>query len=249
MNYIVFDLEFNQYFDFGKRKTVLSSPCCPFEIIHLGAVKLDEDLNIVENFDSLVKPKIYTRLHPYVKKITGIEKDDLESARPFREVYREFVKLFREPAILGVWGNSDIKELIRNIEYHKLDTFPIPKEYIDIQHYANKHLNQSKGISVGLENAATLLNIPTELDFHNAFNDAYYTAEVFKRIYNDQIKPETYDFQSAAHSKNAVKTTLDVKKLIKHFEKKYEREMTDEEKSIIKHAYNLGHAKQFQKIK
>ena len=42
MNYIVLDLEFNQAFPFKSGKKVEPNPECPFEIIQIGAVKLNE---------------------------------------------------------------------------------------------------------------------------------------------------------------------------------------------------------------
>ena len=44
MNYIVLDLEFNQAFPFKSGKKVEPNPECPFEIIQIGAVKLNERL-------------------------------------------------------------------------------------------------------------------------------------------------------------------------------------------------------------
>lgn len=247
MNYIVFDLEFNQGFNFGKEKAVVSKPGCPFEIIHLGAVKLDKNLRNVGDFNHLVKPKLYTRLHPFVKKMTRISKADLKAAKPFKEVYEEFVDFMGKDAVLCVWGTSDIKELIKNVEYHKLDTSTVPDRFIDVQHYANKHLDQPKNASIGLGNAVAQLDIPQEMDFHNAFNDAWYTAEVFKKIYNETIEASHYSMLKSKPAGGTWKTNLDIDKLIRHFEKTFNREMTDEEKGMIKLAYKTGYLKQFQK--
>jgi inhibitor of KinA sporulation pathway (predicted exonuclease) len=247
MNYIVFDLEFNQGFNFTKGKAIESKPLCPFEIIHLGAVRLDENITVTGTFNKFIKPKIYTRIHPIVKKMTGITKADLKSANSFKQVYNEFIQFLGQEAILCVWGKCDIKELLRNIEYHKLDSSQIPKEYIDLQRYANRHFDHPKGTSIGLSNAVEILGISKELEFHNAFNDAFYTSEVFKRIYNPNIKPETYIPHKTKRAETAAKTALDTYKLLEHFEKMLNRQLTTDEKSIIKLAYNMGYTKQFQK--
>ena len=248
MNYIIFDLEFNQPFSFSKNSKG-PNPKCPFEIIDIGVVKLDENLLEVGKFDRLVKPKLYTRIHPYVKRMTKISKEDLNSAKPFSEVYKEFIKLLDDKSVLCVWGTSDIKELIRNIEFHKLDASLIPKECINVQLYASKLLNSSHSGQIGLKNAVELLDIPLETKFHNAFYDAWYTAEIFKKVNNDQIKPITYGLsQDAKLTKpQSKKTTLDTDKLIMHFEKTFNRKITMEEQSIIKLAYKMGKTNQFQK--
>lgn len=249
MNYLVFDLEFNQKFNFNKSSTNTMNSKCPFEIIDIGAVKLDENLNTIATFDELVKPAIYKRLHPFIQGMTGITRESLRAAKSFNEVYMEFSKFISDVDILCVWGTADIKELIRNMEYHDFDTSKIPMKYINVQLYASMYLETPGGNRVGLGNAAKLMNIPLETELHKAFNDAYYTAEVFKKINSNDIKPEMYNFIDDMKSKRQenVKTTLDTYKLIAQFEKMYNRKMSNEEQEIIKLAYNMGHTNQFQK--
>lgn len=248
MNYIVFDLEFNQAWDFQENKSPLNSKC-PFEIVQIGALQLDEKLQVVSTFDRLVKPELYTSLHPFVKQLTGITIEDLASAKTFKEIYKEFAQFISNENILCTWGISDIKELLRNIKYHKLDISIIPKEYINIQLYASKYIHCPKGTSVGLRSAVELLNIPLDNEFHDAFNDAYYTTEVFKRIYNHDIKPALYQSSKEVRLKRThKKAKVDTDKLIAQFEKMYSRPMTQEEQSIIKLAYVMGRTNQFQSV-
>ena len=65
MNYIVFDLEWNQCY--GGQEFV--NPRMPSEIIEIGAVKLDEKLNIIDRYESYVKPRLYRKLQPHIKAI------------------------------------------------------------------------------------------------------------------------------------------------------------------------------------
>lgn len=249
MNYMVFDLEFNQMFNFGKEKIRSANPKCPFEIIHIGAVKLDENLHTVGKFDRLVKPKLYTRIHPYVKKITGITRQDLKTAHSFKSVFKELSEFIKDVDVLCVWGTSDIKELLRNIDYHKLEQSLIPHSYIDVQRYTNSHLQHPKGTSISLSGAAEALGVPIDLKFHNAFNDAFYTAEIFRKIGSKHMTPEVYvlDKDKKPGAGVSRKTKLDTDQLIKQFEKMFHREMTAEEQSIIKLAYKMGSTNQFQK--
>ncbi|MGV8979985.1 exonuclease domain-containing protein [Clostridium sp.] len=249
MNYIVFDLEFNQGYNFGVETENIINPKCPFEIIQIGAVKLNENFEKISTLDILIKPKIYTTLNPFVKKLTGLTMDELDKGKSFKEMYTEFIQ-FIEPdhCVLCVWGAADIKELFRNIEYYELDETTVPTEYINIQSYASKALNCKKGINIGLSNAAKLLDISVESQLHNAFNDAYYTAEVFKTIYSSEIKVKTYNpykHQGLKRSNNE-NYEIDFCNLMKQFEKMFKRQMTTEEKSIIKLAYIMGKTNQFQ---
>ncbi len=246
MNYIVFDLEFNQAWDFEENKSSMNIKC-PFEIIQIGALKLDEKFQIISTFDKLVKPELYTCVHPFVKRITCIPIENLSSAKPFKEIYKEFIQFIGNENIFCIWGITDMKELLRNIKYHKLDSSIVPKEYINIQQYASRYLNCPKGTNVGLRNAVELLNIPLGRKFHDAFNDACYTNEIFLRIYTPDVKPALYHSNSESRLTGTNrKTKLDTLKLIKQFEKMYNRQMTEEEQLIIKLAYMMGRTNQFQ---
>ncbi len=248
MNYIVFDLEFNQAWDFDENQSP-GNPRCPFEIIQIGALKLDEKLQTVETFDRLVKPELYTRLHPFVEQITAITIESLSAAKTFKEIYKEFAQFVSSDSILCVWGVVDMKELIRNIKYHKLDKALFPKEYINIQKYASRFLSCPKGTNIGLRNAAELLNIPIGGSFHDAFNDACYTAEIFRHIYSSRMKPAVYVEDKGPRVRRPVnRSKVDTDKLIKQFEKMYGRPMTEEEQAIIKLAYIMGKTNQFQSV-
>jgi inhibitor of KinA sporulation pathway (predicted exonuclease) len=245
MNYVIFDLEFNQAWDFKENVSQIN-PKCPFEIIQIGALKLDESFQLISTFDSLVKPELYTSVHPFVKQLTGITEENLATAKTFKEIYKEFSHFISNESILCVWGTMDIKELLRNTRFHKLDISIIPKTYINVQLYASKYLHYPKGINVGLRNAVELLNIPIRSSFHDAFNDSCYTTEIFKRIYNHDIKPALYNLSAEARRKRFnKKAKVDLDKLIKQFEKMYNRQMSEEEQSIIKLAYMMGRTSQF----
>ena len=249
MKYIIFDLEFNQDYPILKGSKINSTNKCPFEILQLGALKLDEKFQRVSTLNRLVKPDIYKSLNPFIKKMTGIREVQLINAKPFKEVYQEFIEFIKDDSsVLCVWGITDIKELFRNMEYHGISTSSLPKKYINIQSYASKYLSCKKNVSIGLCNAVELLNISRSMPFHDAFNDAFYTAEILKRIYNEQMLPQLYiakklDLISVAKTK---KITLDNINLLKQFEKMFQRKMTCEEKTIIKLAYIMGKTNQFK---
>lgn len=246
MNYIVFDLEFNQYYNPTEDALENISSSCPFEIIQIGAIKLDKNLNLLSKFSSYVKPEIYTILSPFVKNITGITEDILNNGNTFKDVFNDFIDfLGNDKSILCVWGKADIKELFRNTQYHSLDTSLIPKGYIDIQKYASKYFNCLKGVQIGLKNAVDLLNISHEDSFHDALSDASYTVEVFKKIYNNDMVPKLFDFSIRKSLHKKATNKINFYRLFKQFEKMYNRKITAEEKSIIKLAYLMGKTNQF----
>lgn len=249
MNFIIFDLEFNQAIHNKTLEASDESLKCPFEIIQIGAVKLNEKLETVATLDRLVKPYIFPKLHPFIKEMTGITKNNLSTAKEFRDVFQEFVDLADgKNTILCIWGTADMRELFRNAKFHNLNTNLIPRKYINLQYYMSKFLSCDKGTNIGLKTTVELLGIPHKNEFHNAYNDAYFTAEIFKRIYSDKIKYRIYHPNDPNSSSKVRKTkmVLDSDGLIKQFEKMFNRKMTAEEIAIIKLAYMMGKTNQFQ---
>lgn len=185
MQYIVFDLEFNQPFNFKTGAKTYLNPQCPFEIIQIGAVKLNDDFSFSDRFNCLIKPSIYKRIHPFVEKITGFDINSFKDSPLFPEACEKFIEFMgdRDNCILCTWGVDDIKYLFRNVLFYKIDSERISHNYINVQNYASKHLNCETGKSIGLKNAVLQLNLPVANEFHNALNDADYTAEIFRIVH------------------------------------------------------------------
>ena len=89
MNYIVFDLEWNQSPN-GKEDSV---DHLPFEIIEIGAVKLDEGFCQVGEFHKLIRPQVYKKLHFKISEVTHMDMRKLcQEGQRFEDVIREFVE-------------------------------------------------------------------------------------------------------------------------------------------------------------
>ncbi|MEW8955931.1 exonuclease domain-containing protein [Clostridium sp.] len=246
MNYIIYDLEFNQKSLNSTGEDTKSHSKLTFEILQIGALKLNENFETISAFNTLIKPTLYNTVHPYVENLTKITTEKVSSCESFSKVYEDFIKFIgNNEVILCVWGTTDIKEFIKNIKFHDLPISLLPKKYIDIQKYASKHFKIPKGSKIGLKNTVELLDIPFDDNFHDAYNDAYYTTEVFKLIYNDNMTPKTYNFNYTKRY-NKPKDKVNTEALINQFEKMYNREMSVEEKTIIKLAYMMGNTNQFK---
>lgn len=192
MNYVIIDLEFNNmreitefYPTFYEENDQVLEYKCPNEIIEIGAIKLDRTMKEVDRFKAYIKPSIYKLLNPRIVEITKIHQEDLESGISFGEALDKLGSFIGEDSIVCSWAKDDIAELIRNADYHGSASLAWLKGYIDLQEYCTKVWAEKKSIS--LKNALTRLRIKmVEKDLHDALNDAVYTAEVFKRIYNDR---------------------------------------------------------------
>ena len=84
MNYIVFDLEFNKP---KGQPMVINNTKLTSEILQIGAVMLDEDLNELDCMDIRGKPKYYTVLDSGVAGITHLCQRDMEYGMGFQEAY------------------------------------------------------------------------------------------------------------------------------------------------------------------
>lgn len=245
MNYIVLDFEFNQFFPFKKNTKEGPNPACPFEIIQIGAVKLDSDFNLTDSFNVYIKPQIYKKLHPYVEKITGITLKTLDSGTNFISAYKDFLSFIGDKeSVLCTWGIDDIKSMYKNIIFYNQDLNCITDKYINVQKYASDFLKTENGSAIGLKNAADLLDIHLNEQFHNALSDAKYTAEVFKAVMPSDFKPNIFDPMSIIKVKKHIKR-INNTALIAHCEKTMERPLTDDEVTLIKMAYRLGQIHNF----
>jgi len=257
MKYVVFDLEFNQDPDSLTDPGLTANPELnnisakkryPNEIIQIGAVKLDEELQQAGTFNRLVKPSLYARISPYITELTGITSEMLQSEDGFSHVYNDFIEFIGdEDTILCVWGMSDMKELYRSVKYHNLDENLLPDKYINIQPYASVHLGQPKKKLLRLSYCIEAMGIEIAAPFHDALHDALYTAQIFKKLYNPAIAPKIYKPSGIPKHYGPARPVLDFPGLIAQFEKMFSREMTAEEKEIIRLAYHMGKTGQFLK--
>lgn len=90
-NYIILDLEWN--LPISKSRTVRNPILLSGEIIQIGAVKTDMDLNIIDKIDIMIKPKYYTKMNKFVTDLTLITDEDLKSGISFKEAITQFLSL------------------------------------------------------------------------------------------------------------------------------------------------------------
>ena len=101
MNYIVLDLEWNQ--SRGKSKT---NKEIPFEIIEIGAMKLDSQKRVIGEFHELIKPEVYLDINQIIKTIIHLNKEELEKGAPFAEATSRFLDWCGdEEYIFCTWGD------------------------------------------------------------------------------------------------------------------------------------------------
>lgn len=183
MNYIVLDLEWNQpiHTD-SKSNEITKSKYMLFEIIEVGAVKLDENLNEIDRFNKLIKPVLHKKINPIISNITGIKERDLSKEKKFPAVFEEFINWCGEDYIMCTFGNQDIYELEINMQYHNINIpWKYPLKYIDVQRIfsiENDEINEQRS----LEMVCMFMGVSGKNAYHRALSDAIYTAEIMKKM-------------------------------------------------------------------
>ena len=181
MEYVVFDLEWNGCY--SKRTDGFIN-----EIIEFGAVKLDDNLNEIGVFSSLVRPEISKRLSGSVKDLTSLSYEDLSKGAPFKYVYKRFSR-FCSGCVLMTWSTSDLDALVSNIRYHYgTDRIKCMEKYADLQKYCQDRMKHDPaGNAMGLQAAAELLGIDTEnIPLHRAADDSRLSAACLRKVYDKE---------------------------------------------------------------
>lgn len=184
MNYIVFDLEWNQCPD-GKQ---YENPQLPFEVLEIGAIKLNSNKEETDRFHEYIRPTVYSRLHHKTQEIIHISPSQLQEADSFSEVIKRFHDWCGSDVRFCTWGSLDLLELQRNMRFHQVDNFfPFPLKYYDIQKLFSLAFEDGKSRRT-LECATDFLSLDKNIPFHEALSDAHYTALVMRHMTDEQIQ-------------------------------------------------------------
>ena len=179
MNYIVMDLEWNNAY-------LKSAHSFVNEIIEVGAVKLNEKLEMIDTFSQFICPVASKKIRARIKELTHIENDDLVNANPFKTVMADFADWCGEDFAILTWGDSDIRTLVSNYKYFgKLHDVFFIERYADIQKYCQEFINMENVQQAGLSYAAECLEINSD-DFphHRALDDSLLSSECLIKTFD-----------------------------------------------------------------
>lgn len=210
MNCIVFDLEWNQSSTGMEEETA----CLPFEIIEIGAVKLDDNGVRNNTFSELVKPAVYREMNWATGRLLHLQMQELENGCPFVSAAGRFLEWCGEEEYrFCTWGSADLTELQRNMKFYGMAPLAEgPIAYLDVQKLFSLAFEDGKSRRA-LEHAVDFLELEKDIPFHRAYGDAYYTAKVLSRILAE--KPEvlrnvSYDvFHPPLDKKAEIKVQFD----------------------------------------
>ena len=211
MNYIVLDLEWNQAADSEDERSKMLT----FEIIEIGAVKLNNRMETVDSFHELIRPQVYKEMHKITERLIHIHMEQLALCRTFPEVAGDFMAWCagpgKEPFMFGTWGPMDLTELQRNMRFFGMEPLGEgPLCFYDVQKLFSIAYEDGKSRR-SLEYAVDFLGLKKEKRFHRALGDADYTAEVLQKIKDPAaLRRVSYDtFQLPRDRKSEVHVVFD----------------------------------------
>jgi inhibitor of KinA sporulation pathway (predicted exonuclease) len=169
MSYIFFDLEWNQGYPRSPEERL-------DEIIQIGACRLDSWEGEGVPFSAYVRPSIHRSLHHRVKKILPLNQKELRRAEPFRKVIRDFFRWCGPDPVFFTWGDCDARVLDMNLCWYGMEEF-LDVEIYDLQRAYDlciAHTDQQ----AALKDAVEHFGLEDQLEYHDAGNDAFYTAMI-----------------------------------------------------------------------
>ena len=224
MNYIVMDLEWNQCPD-GKE---YANEKLPFEIIEIGAVKLNQNKEIVGRFHEIIRPQVYKWIHAKTREVVHLNYRNLANGKSFSAAVQDFLVWCGEDYRFCTWGTQDLLELQKNMRYYQiLESLPGPIRYYDVQKLFSIAY-EDRSSRRALEYAIEYLNIEKKYKFHRAQSDAYYTAEVLQKIED----PEVYCYDSIDVYQNPKGKKQEIHIKYPTYDKFISREFSSKEKAI-----------------
>ena len=181
MYYITLDLEWNQAY--AQKALAVQrqlSARLRGEVIQIGAVKLDKNLNVCGSYQVIVKPRYFKKLHRHVSTLTGITQEQMDVGTPLTDAAERFKTWCGSDFVFLTWGPDDIPMLKENFHVNT-----IPSEWLENTYDLQKIFNiQTDGSTKqrSLEYAMEYFEIPQTLPAHDALNDAYFTALVAQKL-------------------------------------------------------------------
>lgn len=169
MHYVVVDLEASCWKAAWVRHRM--------ETIEIGAVRLDDALRAVDEFDSFVRPVVVPRLSTFCRELTSITQEQVDAADTFPKAFARFVTwLGTGSRRLVTWGAFDLGQFRLDCERHGM-TFP--------EHLAEGHVNLKtafgawKGLKrVAVPQALEALGLEPVGRAHRGIDDARNIARI-----------------------------------------------------------------------
>lgn len=154
------------------------------EIIEIGAVRINENGEKIDEFSEFVQPTLNPILSDFCMELTSIKQDDVDGADTFDIVIERFKKWINKDGdeyVLCSWGHYDKTQFESDCILHKLDTRWL------LNHISLKHQYTTiKGLKkhIGMSAALSMEKLSLVGTHHRGIDDARNIANVFLKQFN-----------------------------------------------------------------
>jgi len=177
MNYIVLDLEATCWKN--RRPDHIN------ETIEIGALCIDENKNILGEFNEMIKPLKFPILSDFCTELTTITQEMVQEADHFPLVlqrFQDWINSFGADYYLCSWGFYDEKQFRQDCELHHLPTDWL-KHHISIKHQHGKIRELRR--NMGMKGALRYENIEMEGTHHRGIDDARNITKIFVKYFDE----------------------------------------------------------------
>ena len=155
------------------------------EIIQIGAVKLNDSYEIVDEFSTYVRPR-YGKVDFFIKDLTGITEQMVKQAPDIEEALQRMVQWVGEDeADFYSWSDTDYYQIRNEIlckcqENACWDLLLNQTNWVDYQAKFSERLESPRALK--LAEALDLAEIDPEGHLHDGLADAYNTARLIAKL-------------------------------------------------------------------
>ncbi|MCR5356877.1 MAG: exonuclease domain-containing protein [Lachnospiraceae bacterium] len=153
------------------------------ETIQIGAVLLDENLNVVKKFSTFVRPR-FGRIDPLTGYLTGITAENVNNADYFEDAIGRFLRWLKDYDVRCVsWSYPVENQIRREVEAKGINDprlNALLDSWITCQKLFDEKMDTDKPLS--LAEALSVSDIRNAGMAHDSLVDAYNTALLFKKV-------------------------------------------------------------------
>lgn len=176
--YAVVDLEMCKV----PRQARTNKKMCAREVIQIGAVLLNETLEVIDKFSTYVSPQ-FGRIDDEINQLTGIRNEDVIHAPVLSDAFNTFLSWLPTDTKLVSWSNNDEAQIRKELAYKEIEVAGIEDmldSWIDCQKTFGEKLNSER--CYRLSEALVAADIIYEDGAHDGLVDAYNTALLFAKM-------------------------------------------------------------------
>ncbi len=185
MKYIILDLEWNSAYCVKESRFIN-------EIIEIGAVMLDEQLNEIGRFQQLVRSRLNKKLSSRTKNLTHITNEDMLGGVMLEKAVKDYKEWAGNDTLTMTWSNTDLYVIRENLKsFLHQDRMTFIEKYADLQKFVQSRLGVT-GNQISLMAAVELAGFDQKrYEAHRALGDVLACADLLRETF-DREELEKY---------------------------------------------------------